>query len=354
MFNWLARLRTTTRPVGNRRLTTSLKGKRWMGYRPLVEQLEDRCVPSVDLQSTLALGNPAVVPNQVTSLTAQVLELTGSVAHDVILEITLPPGSTNVGLSSSFPFGSRDISITDNVVTCNVGQGTGPGRVGSVSLNYNAPLMEGDYPVTVSATTSDDDPNQRNNTVRLNQLVTTTQTDITVSMVTDSAPAYGQGFSYLITVTNAGPNEAANVTVYDDLPPGVTLRSFSIISEPFRGDGSITGGGSAVECTFSALPVGSSAVIAINVGAPVAEPGTPPATISNTVTASFAADYDTSNNAYRLDSPVVEPLADLEVDLLSMGTIGPLEDYRNFPGLIRRERPNWHPLAPGETPQRQH
>src|SRR5207237_3161661 len=138
-----------------------------------------------------------------------------------------------------------------------------------------------------------------------NRPVATPQTAIPVSLVSSAAPAYRQWLSSLITVTNAGPNEAANVTVHDDLPPGVTLRSFSIISEPFRGDGSITGGGSAVDCTFSALPVGSSAVIAINVGAPVAEPGTPPATISNTVTASFAADYDTSNNAYRLDSPVV-------------------------------------------------
>src|SRR5438132_7905377 len=136
MFNWLARLRMLIRPLGNRRLRTSLSGKRWRGSRPLVEQLEDRWVPSVDLQSTLTLGNPAVVPNQATTVTAQVLELTGNLANNVMLEITLPPGSRNIASSSSFPFGSRDISITDNVVTCNVGQGTGPGRLGSVSLNY--------------------------------------------------------------------------------------------------------------------------------------------------------------------------------------------------------------------------
>jgi uncharacterized repeat protein (TIGR01451 family) len=305
-------------------------------------------VLSVDLQSALSLGNVAITPNQATTLSAVVSELSGNTANNVVLRILLPTGSTNIALEDSFPFGERDCSVADAVISCNVGRGTGPGRIAMLSVSYDAPSIEGNYPVTVSATTSDDDVDTRNNTVSENQLITTTQADVSVSQVADPEPVYGQSFSYLINVTNNGPIAAENVSVHDELPPEVTLESVVIVS----GEGSCASGISIVDCTLTSLAVSnrSPAIIRINARMSAADPDAPPITITNITTVSFDGDYDARNNTSRLESLVREPSADLATSLIPLPTLGTRQQgFEWLPFCVRCAPPVLQPVATNET-----
>ncbi len=72
----------------------------------------------------------------------------------------------------------------------------------------------------------------------------------------------GENFTYTLTVTNNGPNDAVSVLASDFLPAGVTLVS----AVPSQGD--CTGSG-PVDCDLGALANGASATITIVVTADI-------------------------------------------------------------------------------------
>jgi uncharacterized repeat protein (TIGR01451 family) len=89
------------------------------------------------------------------------------------------------------------------------------------------------------------------------------KTDLSITKTGDSGVVTGTGFSYTLTVTNNGPNDASGVKATDLLPSGVTYRR----STPSQGDynpstgiwtiGSLTNGENVtleIEVTASSLP----------------------------------------------------------------------------------------------------
>jgi uncharacterized repeat protein (TIGR01451 family) len=105
---------------------------------------------------------------------------------------------------------------------------------------------------------------------------------------TPSAPPYGTGtpITYTITVTDAGPSAAANVTVTDTSPPGTTFGS----ATPSQGSCS---GTTTVTCTLGTIANGASATIALTVTLP-----STPGPVSNTATVTAVnPDPNPANNS---------------------------------------------------------
>jgi uncharacterized repeat protein (TIGR01451 family) len=103
--------------------------------------------------------------------------------------------------------------------------------------------------------------------------------------VTKSGPASviaGALITYVLTVTNAGPQSASNVVVTDALPFGTTFVS----SQPSQGTCS---GNTTVTCALGSLAAGATATITLVVNAPRT-----PATISNTASVSNTPESDPS------------------------------------------------------------
>jgi uncharacterized repeat protein (TIGR01451 family) len=107
--------------------------------------------------------------------------------------------------------------------------------------------------------------------------------DLSVTKTDSPDPVLVDGlFTYTITVTNNGPDDANNVVVSDDLPSGVTFDSAS----------SECSGTTHITCDLGDLAVDASATVEINVIANKA------GTVKNTATVgSSANDPDTSNNS---------------------------------------------------------
>jgi uncharacterized repeat protein (TIGR01451 family) len=130
--------------------------------------------------------------------------------------------------------------------------------------------------------------------------------------VTTKAP-----LTYTLTVANAGPATANQVTVRDTLPPGVTYVSAS-------GTGwAISQSGGVVTATLPSMAVGASSVITINVKAPGSS-----GTITNTaVVSSMTPDNNLSNNTSRATTQVITPTI-----LISPDVFPPLPSSFPSPG----------------------
>ena len=121
--------------------------------------------------------------------------------------------------------------------------------------------------------------------------------DLSVTKTCDPGPvAPGAVVNCSVTVSNAGPSTALDVSVTDDLPPGVTLVG------PPTGGGFTCGTGDPFVCTRPTLAVGSATyTYAVQVGG--VAPGT---TLTNTATVSSStADRNPSGNTASASTTVV-------------------------------------------------
>ena len=127
------------------------------------------------------------------------------------------------------------------------------------------------------------DGNGGTDTATVTITVTAPSADLSVSKDGPAQVNEGQAFSYTLTVTNDGPDEATNVAVVDTLPAGVEFVGAT-------GAGWSCGlSNGTVTCTRPSLAAGASAAITIDVTAPL-EVGT----LINT--ASTSADEDDPND----------------------------------------------------------
>jgi uncharacterized repeat protein (TIGR01451 family) len=125
------------------------------------------------------------------------------------------------------------------------------------------------------------------------------QADLRVSIITGLAIA-GQGLTYTLTVTNAGPDPAANVQLRDQLPAGATFLSFTTPTG-WTGTGATSG---AVTATTPTLPPGATAAFTVIVLVPA---GTVPGTVLTTTATIAPATWDTApaNNTATVKTAVV-------------------------------------------------
>ena len=137
---------------------------------------------------------------------------------------------------------------------------------------------------------------------------------------------------YTITVTNAGPSDAAGVTFVDPTPPGLTFVSNA---------GDCT---TAFPCDLGTLPRATARTITATFAIPAGY--TTPNPIANTATVSSPTpDAAAGNNSATTNTPVGTPVTDLHitntngVNGVVAGPTNDLHHHRHQPA--RAERCEW-------------
>ncbi len=241
----------------------------------------DPVVAGQNLTYTVAVDNAG--PSQATSV-----EITDTLPPEVTFVDA--PGCTydepshtvtcDVGTLAALGSASFDITVTVNADTVS-------GTTLSNTANVNAPS---------DTNTGDNSATELTDVVR--------QADVTLTKTSSPNPFVpGQPVTYTVLVTNAGPSDADNVQVSDDLPADFI---FSSVTPAECGEATGT-----VSCSLGTLAAGDSVQITI-VG--MADPSA--TELTNTATATTdTPDPDLTNNE-ATDVNTGDPQADLEVTKL--------------------------------------
>ncbi|RYY46311.1 MAG: DUF11 domain-containing protein, partial [Chitinophagaceae bacterium] len=187
-------------------------------------------------------------------------------AYTVVVKNNGPLAATDVNVASVFPAGITPVNWTGNSTT---GTGNFANTISSLAsgvsvvytVNVQIPAtFAGNLVAQVSATPTSVDPNLNNNAA--------TDTDAQISGAnivvtnTNSQTTYvvGTTTTYTITVTNQGPEVAANVNVFNAMPNGVTSATWS-------GNNASTGTGN-LQNVIPTLAVGASVIYTFEVDIP--------------------------------------------------------------------------------------
>lgn len=147
----------------------------------------------------------------------------------------------------------------------------------------------GDFTNTATVSSQTFDPNDENNTSSTSTTTGSTQADLAVSKdATATAAAPDSDVTFVITLTNAGPADAVDVLLTDNLPAPLTFVSFTQTSGPAMSCGTST-------CSVASFPAGAAATFELVGHVPA---GTPSGTeVTNTATVESANDPAEENNS---------------------------------------------------------
>ena len=225
-----------------------------------------------DVQVTKT-GPSSVTPGSTAPYMTTIINAGVSVAAGVSLGESTPAGlvlSTVGGACTAVP--------------CTIGT-LAPGESRVVTLGFAVPASyvgSNPFVVTATAGSASSDPNPANNSSSVATAVTVSaDVSITKSGPTSALP--GSAVTYMMTVTNAGPSDAASVTVSDPTPAGLTFMSNA---------GDCT---TAFPCSLGTIPAGATRTITATFN--VSRSPGPPASIANVATvASTTFDPVPANN----------------------------------------------------------
>jgi uncharacterized repeat protein (TIGR01451 family) len=224
--------------------------------------------------------DPVIAGNQIT-YTVTVDNAGPAPAENVVVTDTLPLGVTFVSTMGC----PED---PNGVPTCSLGTIPADGSAFyTVTVTVDSNVPHGDILTNdVSVTSSTPDPDDLNNSI--SEMTTVNrESNLSVAKSDDVDPVIaGNQLVYTVTVDNAGPSVADNVTVTDTLPAGATLVST---------DGCGNDPNGVPTCNLGTIPAGDSAfyTVTVNIDPGVAHD----TTINNSVTAASASDDpDESDN----------------------------------------------------------
>ena len=264
---------------------------------------------SADLSVTKA-GPVNVTAGGTITYTVDAANAGPSDAANVSLVDTLPAGVTfgsvtpsNGGWSCS---NAGDVSVTCTRANWNAGAST------TFTIVVDAPAQGGSLTntVAIASTTSDPDPTNNSDSVTTG---VGASADLSVTKSGPAAVTAGGTITYTVDAENAGPSDAANVSLVDTLPAGVTFGSVT----PSNGGWTCTNAGDvSVTCTRATWAAGSSTTFTVVVDAP-----NQGALLTNSVSvSSTTADPDPSNNSDTADT-TVNASADLSVTKSGPATV---------------------------------
>jgi uncharacterized repeat protein (TIGR01451 family) len=251
---------------------------------------------SADLQVTKTDSPDPVQPGDPITYTFTVTNVGPSDAVNVVLVDQVPTGTTFASalqtsgpafILSSPPVGGTG-AVTATIATL------APGATATFTMvvDVDAGILGTLISNTVTATSNTTDPNLANNTDTETTLVPLADLVITKIDSPERVQA-GDEITYIVTVTNNGPDDAQNVTVVDVVPANTTFSGFQGISQ---GSVGFVGATNTITAIFGTIPAGGSAnfTFVVTVDAPLPDPSI----ISNTATASSDTyDANLDNNA---------------------------------------------------------
>ncbi len=252
-----------------------------------------------DLVVAKALTSGPLVPGSAEQYQIVISNAGPSDAQNVSLADAVPAGLTVTGVITSAGTCSHDgTTVTCTVATVAAG--------GSVTITVDvlvAADVTGDVINTAGATTTTTDPNPANNTGTAT-VTATPSADLALTKATITNPVVpGRTVTYVVSVSNGGPSDAANVQVVDTLPVGLAADSAA------PGQGTCVAAGVNVSCLLGAVPAGQSVNITIVATVDAGLTGS----ITNTATVTASTDDPNSGNDTASVTDDVVPSADLSI-----------------------------------------
>jgi len=185
-----------------------------------------------------------------------------------------PAAAVNATINDLLPPATTFVSLTQTsgpIFTCTTGQSVSCSIAtfaSGTSAAFNivvqiAPGTANNTTITNTATIlspTSPDPNGTNNTSTTNTTVTTSA-DVSVTKSGPAAATAGSNVTYMITVMNGGPSNAASVTLTDVLPAGTTFVSESQTAGPVF----TCTTGATVTCSIATLAPSASATFSLTV-----------------------------------------------------------------------------------------
>ncbi|MEZ4868804.1 MAG: DUF11 domain-containing protein [Caldilineaceae bacterium] len=196
------------------------------------------------------------------SYTIEVKNNGSAVANDVKLVDVLPAEVHFVSSNPGAPTCTHSGEFTDGTLTCDLGA-MNPGASQQVTVLV-WPIKVGRLINRVEVTSKETDANPKDNSATAIVSVDAVAiADVSIRKSDSADPVrIGDVFTYTLTVTNNGDDDAQDVKVSDTLPGGVSYLSYSAPS-------GVTCNESAgvVSCALGTIPVKSTVVIEIQVRA---------------------------------------------------------------------------------------
>jgi uncharacterized repeat protein (TIGR01451 family) len=255
---------------------------------------------TADLSITKS-GPASVNTSSQFSYTLSVSNAGPSAASMVSVKDTLPAGLTFVSASGGTGWSCNGTAT----VTCTMAS-LAAGTTSTITITVKAPSAPTTLSnsASVSSATPELDPSNNTSTVPTTVTVPVPppQADLSITKAAPASVNASSTFSYTLSVNNAGPDTASNVSVSDTLPAGVTFVSAS-------GTGWTCSGTATVTCTIGSLTSGTTSTITISVTAPAQG-----ATLLNSASvSSTTGDPKTGNNTSAPVQTTVAPQADLSI-----------------------------------------
>lgn len=257
-----------------------------------------------DLRLTVSDSPDPVRPGQQLTYLISVTNDGPGTATNLVVTDTLPPGTSWVTFSGGTGWSCTNSGQTITCTRDSLAAGdTAPNILISAAVTgVSAPntLLN-----TPSVSADSYDPDSGNNT---STAATAVQAEANLSAAQSAAPDPvhpGSSLTFTLTVNNAGPDAAYDITLEDTLPTGTVFQNAS-------GSGwDCSHASGTVTCTRDSLAAGDAPAVALTVTVPITDTA---ATLTNSVTTSAGStDPDPSDN----DN-------DLEVTLTPWQTFLPL------------------------------
>ncbi|HWH70491.1 MAG TPA: proprotein convertase P-domain-containing protein, partial [Candidatus Sulfotelmatobacter sp.] len=250
--------------------------------------------PVADLSVGIAaFPNPAIVGETLT-YTFAVTNNGPATATGVTMSNTLPP-SVRI---NTVDYSQGTISVAGNTIVCNVGL-LGKNASATATVNVTA-LDYGTIYASSRVSALQTDPLLANNSFTAATTVGQSA-DVALTMTARPDPVVvSSNLTYVITVTNRGPNTATNVVVTQVLPTGVAVVSTTL------SQGTSTQTGSTLVCKVGTLVVGAKATVTVVVST------TRIGNLSSTASVTAAQnDPNSANNSAAATSQVSTPFINI-------------------------------------------
>jgi uncharacterized repeat protein (TIGR01451 family) len=267
--------------------------------------------PSADLQVTKVDLSDPVTAGQNLAYTITVTNAGPSSAASSSLNDTLPAGTTFVSLSSPGGWTCTTPAVgSGGTVSCSNPSMAVGSAVFTLTVNVNSSVAAGTVlSNTATAASTTNDPNTGNESGTATTTVAAVA-DLQVTKTDSPDPVTAGGnLTYTITVTNAGPSNAATASLSDTLPAGTTFVSLPAVA----GWSCVTppvGSGGIVTCSNPSFAPGVSVfTLTVKVNANVAA-GT---VLTNTATASSSTTEGAAGNESGTATTTVAASADLQL-----------------------------------------
>jgi uncharacterized repeat protein (TIGR01451 family) len=247
----------------------------------------------------------------------------GTVTYTIVLTNSGPSDAATVTLTDVLPANTTFVSLNAGGFTCTTPAAGANGTVSCTAATLApssnsftlvldvSPSATGAVSNTATVTAGTSDPNGSNNTVTETDTLAAASDLSVVKTSPQSSYTPGGTITYTIVLTNAGPSDAATVTLTDALPASTTFASLTAAGG-FTCSTPAPGANGSVSCTAATLaPSSNSFTLVVNVSASAT------GAIANAATVTAASsDPDAVNN-----TGTVSLMSTSEIPALSPGML---------------------------------